>query len=814
MPSVWTRLWIRLVCLGLLAAGGTAKAVDMSLPVLHTTEEIRRMPSQQAERHYPVHLHGVITYFDQRTSTKAYRFIQDDTGGIYFYSGAEIAGQNFKEGQLVDLDGETGQGEFAPVVVAHAIHVLGEGKMPVARQPSFEALFSGQEDSQYVEINGIVHSVRRDAETSNYVLEVASGGGRVLAYAAKIPARDSEDLVDGTIVVRGVCITRFNQQRQLFDLGLMVSSDNGITIEQPAPFHPFAVPIEPIKNILQFKWRETYGHRVKVFGVVTYASDDTLYIQDQTQGLCVQTIRPAGVQVGDRVEALGFPAKGDYTPVLQSAICRQLPIGVPLEPQKISVDEALNGSYDCRLVSLEATVLDRAQQGQESFLTAQAGKTIFRASLRQANQNPGFISLENGSRILVSGICIINPGSDWHVGTDWRAQSFSILLRSPADVVILTRPPWWTLQRLLIVSGILCIAIMTAMGWVLLLRRRVRAQTKIIEEKLQAEAAIRARYVELFENANDVVFTHDRAGRITSINQTGALLLQRNQQDILNNNLVDFIVEEQRPAARQWLEQVVTGADLPMADWDFLNASGQRLKLEINSRRIEQTGRFIEVEGIARDATERKRLEREILEVASQEQQRLGHDLHDGVCQQLAAIAYRTHILERRLNTQGVADSTEAREIGQLINESLLQTRAVARGLYPVRLEAEGLVSALEEFTHSIADAYKVKCAFVSNTKAVRMNNTVAVHAYYIAQEAVINAVKHAQASQIDVTLKQLEKGILLEVQDNGIGFAPANCQPGGMGIGIMRYRAKVIGAALDLKSEPGHGTRISCKIS
>ncbi len=457
-----------------------ARAVDLSLPELHTTEEIRRMPAKQAERHYPVKLHGVITYFDQRSSLKAYRFIQDGTGGIYFYTGAEVAGQNFRAGQVVDLEGETGQGEFAPVVVAHAIHVLGDGSLPEAKQPSFEALFSGQEDSQFVEINGIIHSVHLDTETSNYVLDIASGGGHVMAYAAHIPMRNSDDLVDSTVRVRGVCITHFNQQRQLFDLGLMVPDMNGITIEQGASANPFALPIEPIKNILQFKWRETYGHRVKVFGVVTYVSDNKLYIQDETEGLCVQASQTADVHVGDRVEVLGFPAKGDYTPMLQSAICRRLPIGVPLQPKPITVDEALNGTFDCRLVSLEATVLDRAQQGQESSLMLQTGRYVFRAYLKQPDQQLGFTSLENGSHVRVSGVCVIDPGSDWFVGQDWRAQSFSIYLRSPADLEVLTRPPWWTLQRMLVVSGVLCVAILTAMGWVFLLRRRVRAQTKII----------------------------------------------------------------------------------------------------------------------------------------------------------------------------------------------------------------------------------------------------------------------------------------------------------------------------------------------
>lgn len=800
------------IFIALFAVTLSVRAVDNTLPTLHTADEIRRMSAEQAERHYPVELRGIITFFDQRIPTKAYRFIQDGTAGIYFYMDSSIADESLKPGQFVEIEGETGQGEFAPVVVAHHIHVLGNGKYPEAKPASFEALGSGQEDSQFIETHGIIHSVNFDAETSYYVIEIATGGGRLSAYASHIPTKTSEELIDSNVRIRGVCITHFNQQRQLYDIGLMIPHLEDITIEQMAPTAPFAIPVQPIKNILQYKWGNTYGHRVKVVGTVTLRYADKMYIEDDTEGMCVQTEQAGNFSVGDQVEVLGFPAKGDYTPMLQSATCRKLPAVAPPQPEKITVDDALKGARDCRLVSIEATLLDRSQQSNESFLILQAEKFVFHAYLKWPRQNRDLANLKNGSKVLITGICVVDPGNNWYSGPNWRAQSFSILPRSLNDIQLLARPPWWNLQKMLTAVGILGASILTIMGWVFSLRRRVHAQTKIIEEKLQTEAALKTRYEELFENANDVVFTHDLKGRMTSINKTGALLLQRNREDILDKNFTDLVVEEQRPAARQWLEQIVAGVELPTTDWDFLGAAGQRLKLEINSRRIEQAGQFIEVESIARDATERKRLEREILEVANKEQTRLGHDLHDGVCQQLAAIAYRTHILARRLSAQNIADSSEAEEIGKLINESLLQTRGVARGLFPVRLEAEGLVSALEEFASSTSSVYQIKCAFSYSGTIPELDNTLAMHAYYITQEAVMNAVKHGKAGQVEINLKQIDDDILLTIQDNGIGFQPAE-RKRGMGIGIMRYRAKVIGATLEIKSEPGKGTKIICKI-
>lgn len=226
---------------------------------------------------------------------------------------------------------------------------------------------------------------------------------------------------------------------------------------------------------------------------------------------------------------------------------------------------------------------------------------------------------------------------------------------------------------------------------------------------------------------------------------------------------------------------------------------------------VEQAGSFSEVEGIARDVTARKRMEKEILEISNREQKRLGHNLHDGVCQQLAAIAYRTHILARHLKEKNANESSEASDISSLINESLVQTRGVARGLFPVRLEEEGLVEAVEELTISIGKLYQKKCDFQSVGTLPTIHNSVAMHLYFIAQEAILNAAKHSQASVIKVRLQKENDDLVLSVQDDGVGLK-ADLDQAGMGIGIMRYRAKVVGAVLELHTQPGQGTQISCK--
>jgi len=257
---------------------------------------------------------------------------------------------------------------------------------------------------------------------------------------------------------------------------------------------------------------------------------------------------------------------------------------------------------------------------------------------------------------------------------------------------------------------------------------------------------------------------------------------------------------------------VTQGAELAPAEWEFISASGQRLRLELSARLVSQAGQNAEVESMARNITERKRLEREILEISNREQRRIGHDLHDGICQQLAAIAYRMDIMADQLQEKGVAESSEVERIGSLVNETINQTRRVARGLFPVRLEENGLVSAIEEFAANAESLFNIQCQFSCDKSFLGVESSVSLHLYYIIQEAVLNAVKHGKATRILISITRDADHFVLLIRDNGTGFQSPGSSTG-MGIRIMRYRSSVIGSTLELKSTPGQGTQITCAI-
>jgi PAS domain S-box-containing protein len=777
---------------------------------LRTAEQVRRLAPEQAEQHLDVRLKGVVTFADPGLYS---RFVQDETAGIYLQELTN--GPALRPGQLVEVVGQTGAGEYAPIVIPRSVTMLGEGAMPAAKPVSLEQLVSGREDSQFVEVIGTVRSVRFEEESRNYLIELVIGGERFTAYARQLPVTNTQQIVESVVKVRGVCSTLFNRSRQLFGFRLLVPSQTDLVIEKPASPHPFDIPTEGISSLLQFTAQGTFGRRVKIAGTVVYQEPGAaLFIQDEKQGLYCQTRQRTPVQTGDRVEVLGFPAKGEYTPVLQDAVYRRMGPGTQVKPVDIGLDDALAGTYDCRLVRITAKLLEHTQRGREQFIVLERDGFIFYAYLGQAEGFTGFARAQIGSEVAVTGICLIERGSGWRAGEGWRAKSFRILLRSPKDVTIVRSPPWLNVRMVLWMAATLGLIALVASAWVAVLRRRVQKQTEIIRDRLQREAALKERYEDLLENANDMVFTHDLNGTITSVNKTGEQLLQRSRESLLSRNIIDLMAEDQRAPARQWLNQVVQGVELPTAEWDFVNAADQRVKLEISSRLIEQNGRIVEVEGIARDITERRRLEREILEIITREQRRIGHDLHDGVCQQLAAINYLVDILGDHLQEKSAPEAAETERIANLINETNALARRVARGLFPVRLEQHGLALALEELAASTSDRYRITCRFVCETAPGKVDSEVELHLYYIVQEALSNAVNHGKASKVIVTLAADESRLKLTVQDDGTGFQLSGKTRSGMGIRIMRYRAKVIGATLDVQSQVDHGTQITCVFS
>lgn len=508
-----------LAALCLLA--GEVRAVSATNE-LRSVAAVRSLTVEETDQKIPVRLRGVVTFFEENLFS---RFLQDETAGIYLQYPTNITLPPLMPGQLVEVSGFASPGEFAPVVMVEAVKVAGEMPLPHAKPTSYEELATGTEDSQFVGITGIVRAVRRLENSQFYQVEIATGGGRLLVYVKDLPVSRPDELLDSTVRVRGVCSTQFNHQRQLFAIRLMVPRPEDLKIEIPATKEPFNTPVRTIGSLLQFTPQETYGHRVKVAGTVIYYEPGTvMFLQDASHGVEVQTRKKLDLKLGDQVEALGFVGRGDYTPLLQDAVYRKISDGEPLPPARLTIDEALRGDHDCQLIQVFARLIDRTQHGAEQFLILQDSNFIFQASLKPSSGLDDFALLENGSRVAVTGICRIEPG-EWEAGVNWRAKSFNLLLRSPADVVVLEAPPWWTLKRVLWMAGALGLLVLAAFGWVAVLRRKVAQRTRELETQIhKRQLAERRREIEQ-ERARVAHDLHDDLGaRLTEVNMLTTLV--------------------------------------------------------------------------------------------------------------------------------------------------------------------------------------------------------------------------------------------------------------------------------------------------
>jgi signal transduction histidine kinase len=209
-----------------------------------------------------------------------------------------------------------------------------------------------------------------------------------------------------------------------------------------------------------------------------------------------------------------------------------------------------------------------------------------------------------------------------------------------------------------------------------------------------------------------------------------------------------------------------------------------------------------------------QQLEREIINISEREQQRIGRDLHDGVCLYLAAIGFTAAMLHRDLERKLPICAEKAREIASLLQDAAKQTRDVARGLCPVDRDEGGLESALGELASTTSRLAGISCSFICVGPVPIRDNAHAVHLFRIAQEALSNAAKHGHAKGVVIALEVCDGALSLRVSDDGTGFDPICSERKGMGLNIMRYRARMLAGTLEIQSNSSAGTMVTCTIA
>jgi signal transduction histidine kinase len=216
-------------------------------------------------------------------------------------------------------------------------------------------------------------------------------------------------------------------------------------------------------------------------------------------------------------------------------------------------------------------------------------------------------------------------------------------------------------------------------------------------------------------------------------------------------------------------------------------------------------------EKLQAEMTKRARLEQEILLISEREKTRIGEELHDTLCQELAASAFLLKSHAEKIGKQQPKVSDALLEAAQIVNANVGLARDLARGLHPIELSTAGLVGALRDLCYRTNQTGRVECQFDCPREIRVRDDAIALNLYRIAQEAVTNALKHGQPQCIWLSLRRARSALTLKVRDNGKGITAR--RDGGMGLEIMQHRANVIGGGLVVESNEGTGTTVTCTL-
>jgi len=342
-------------------------------------------------------------------------------------------------------------------------------------------------------------------------------------------------------------------------------------------------------------------------------------------------------------------------------------------------------------------------------------------------------------------------------------------------------------------------------------------QTQRSTERKRDQAAVRdgeARLRAILDTAVEGIITIDELGIIESFNAAAEEIFGYKASEIIGRSVNTLMPMPYRREHDGYLANYLRSGHARIIGIGR-EVVGQRkdgtvfpMDLSVSEVRLEDRRLFT---GFVREITERKRLEAEVLEISERERRSLGQGLHDGLCQHLTGIELLSRVLEQNLAKSSHSGAVQAGKIAEHVREAISQTRELARGLSPVGVESDGLMSALQQLTASVSSLFQVDCRFECAEPILVSDNGVATHLYRIAQEAINNAIKHGKAREVAVRLRRDTHSAQLVVTDHGAGFPKDLPNNGGMGLQIMKYRAGMIGASLEIRPANGQGTTVVC---
>ena len=330
-------------------------------------------------------------------------------------------------------------------------------------------------------------------------------------------------------------------------------------------------------------------------------------------------------------------------------------------------------------------------------------------------------------------------------------------------------------------------------------------ERKLIENKLQLlVAAVR--------NSNDAITIQDLKGNYLSWNLGAERIYGYNKAEAMEMNSKRLIPAHKQNEMISLAKRAIKGENLKFFETQRLNKNNQLLDISLTTTLLKDAnGKPFAITTTERDISERRRMEKEIMDITERERELIGQEMHDSMGQILTGIAVKCKGLSLKLKGKSSEAIKDALVISKLANKAISQTRDIAKMLYPVDIQTGGLVSALKTLASTAETTMGVTCRFRCGKSVVVKNLVEAKQIYRIVQEAITNAVRHGNAKNIKVNLRATNKGIILLIENDGLDFPKLPPKKVGFGLKIMQYRADLLGGSLNIRVGNKGGTAVIC---
>jgi diguanylate cyclase (GGDEF)-like protein len=427
-----------------------------------------------------VQIVGVVTYYDPGEHNL---FIQDETGAVYIETDKAYP---LQYGDYVSVRGLALASYRTEVAPDPEIHVLSRNRRVPALRVTYRELATGQMDCRMVKVSGKVRAVNVEQHENSPILhlDVSMHGGEIEVYqpfpAIEPDRRESFGtlealpLLDSTVEIEGTAGGAFDTKSQLTGLIVYAQQRSAIRILKRSTVSALELPLSNIDKIFESRHIEDTSARLRLRGALTYyRKGEAAVLEQDGKSVFIQTREDRDIPLGEVVDAVGFASDQQYAPSLREALLFDTHRRSEIKPGAVSYADALSGIHSDNLVSLEGLLVSQLHTGSVETLVIDVNGNFMTGRLEHTAP---LQHIRIGTRLRVTGICRIVPGGSWQA-----PSFFHIEMRTPADVVVLSSPSWWTVRHLADLLGTLGALALAISAWAVLLRRRVRQQTESIE---------------------------------------------------------------------------------------------------------------------------------------------------------------------------------------------------------------------------------------------------------------------------------------------------------------------------------------------